>query len=148
MTLDKIQEPENLINTDIPRISLPSDKINLLWWADWYDGELSGFLEYENKKCYFHMVDQLGIVSQEQNPQYYRLYAIVPLTEEEFAEESKWHDLFRKYVGWHTDYLPGCCGKTQPQSEHHKYYDLVKDRKDEIPGSEFLNHEVIALMEM
>lgn len=136
MTLEEFQNLDSIKNIEIPRLSGNNDEIKLLWYLDYYDGELTGILEYKTQKCYFHMVNHI-----EEDKKYYRLYAIVPLSDEEFSNELKRHELFRKHVGWHTDYLTDKC-RIQPESEWHKFYDV------KFPDYQYMQNTVIALLEM
>jgi hypothetical protein len=74
-------------------------KIYMLWHSNYYDGPLSGMALYEGKKVWFECDEW-----EHDNLYHMRTFNLYELSEEEIAEEEYWHELFRKHVGWHSDY--------------------------------------------
>ena len=94
----------------------------LLWHCEYWDGPLSGIALHEGRKVWFWCADDV---------QEHRLFHVFPLTDEEIAEEDRWHALFCEHVGTHTDYdEEGRRDVTaiRPHSEWNKFYDAAKDR--------------------
>ena len=100
----------------------------LLWPLNYWDGPISGILEYQGRHYYFDRCDESDI--EDETATWSRRYLVYELSKEEFNEEMQWHNLFREHVGTHTDYDEH--GRTnhavRPQSEHHKYYEKAKER--------------------
>ncbi len=92
---------------------LSSDDINILWFDDYYDGVLSGLLEYENQKFKFEI-----ITDYTQNI-YPRVFAVIQLTAEQILKEIYWNKLFTTHV------VDG--SKVRPASEHHLFYDKYQN---------------------
>jgi hypothetical protein len=85
------------------------EDITLLWSVNWYDGMLSAIGEYKGQKCFLKCV-------KDEFEADHRVYLVYRLTDAEFAEEEKWHKLFRENVGTHTEYIDGKReGKVAPQ---------------------------------
>lgn len=106
-----------------PRIDF--DEITLLWHCAYWDGMLSGVCLYQGEKCYFTLVSEDISPEGEMS----RDFILFKLTEEQARTHTERHELFRKYVGTHTDYDSEgkrSLGATHPQSEWHKYYDVEK----------------------
>ena len=101
---------------------IPINKITFLWYDDFYDGYLSGILEYENKKCRFEILTnwKLGI-----RP---RKFAIINLTMEQLNQETYWHHLFEQHVGTNSVSPSNNAILYQPLSEHHKFYSEFQKR--------------------
>ncbi len=95
---------------------IPKGQLNVLWVNDYYDGMLSGILEHQGQKFKFEI-----ITDYTQNI-YPRTYAIIQLTDEEYNDESYWHELFKRLVA---DYKNSIY---KPESEHHLYFDKVSER--------------------
>ena len=85
-----------------------------LWYDDWYDGMLSGMLEYENQKFRFEIITDY---EKQIRP---RVFAVISLTAQQIEEEIYWHGLFEKHVRDDTS--------DKPKSEHHLFYDEYQKR--------------------
>lgn len=101
-------------------------KIKMLWVDDYYDGPLSGVMEYESKNYYFKLFDEhcALILTTEDNddaiPDCVRWYHIYPLSDIEFAYEKKWNDMFENAKAETPDFDPK---KDSPLS---RYYEEQK----------------------
>jgi hypothetical protein len=80
------------IRDNLPQIPFP--QIKRLWYCDFYDIDLTGVLLYQQKSCWYELFeddsDDFNALS---------LYLIRELSEEQFADEKRWHTLFREHVG-------------------------------------------------
>lgn len=91
---------EGALRTKLPEIK---EGLKPLWESGRYDGALSGFVEYQGKKCYFNIKWQYS--SKEYERKVYRSYWIYELTEAQWKEALFWHEEFRLHVGKHCDYV-------------------------------------------
>jgi hypothetical protein len=73
-----------------------------LWHAGYYDGPLSGFVEYQGQKCFFSMKHEY--ISRGLSRKIGRTYWIYKVTPEQWQDVEYWHNEFRLHVGWHCDY--------------------------------------------
>jgi hypothetical protein len=88
-TLEKLDE--------IPKIE--RSDLRLLWHSGYWDGPTSGMLEYRGQKYWFET-----FYDDPDSPTYPRWQFVLRLSDEQLAEEERWHLLFREKVGTHTDY--------------------------------------------
>lgn len=110
----------------LPRV--PMEDVHLLWHCDFWDGPKSGVLRLKGEQCWFQMIAE--------NPDedfrgWYRRFVIVRLTPEQLAEVHYWHDLFRKHVGWNTDFVksdPSYYKGLQPREQWEKFYQPYSKR--------------------
>lgn len=91
----------------------------ILWHLDYYDSPITGIGLYNNKFFYFSLDDCFKRRKS--------VYKIVELSIEEFKEELYSHEMFRIYVGFHTDYhLPipqvRAFGFIHPRENWENYY--------------------------
>ena len=102
-----------------------------LWHDSYYDGPLSGICIYNDKEHWFKMVKEFDYKEEEDGKMETflgRVYVIAELPKQQFAIMKYAHELFRKYVGTHTDYnednkrSSGCL----EQSSWNKYYNWAK----------------------
>lgn len=133
------EEIESYISNYWPEIT----EYDLLWHEGYYDGMLSGVLEFSGQKCYFFLVseaerkvcpldDTCG--GDETNcPEEwkdicckdgFRYFAVVPLTEKEWNIKKKNQLRFEKFVGNHTCYPAWNKSKRylQPEKLWQKFY--------------------------
>jgi len=88
-------------------------QVTPLWYTNFYDGVLAGFCEVDGNLCWFRVED-----TEQEYPWNYFVYA---LNDDEIKEEKRRHQLFREYVGTHTDF--GESSKVvRPQSMWSDYY--------------------------
>jgi len=90
----------------------------VLWMDDYYDGMLTGMLQYQGKKYRFEIISDY-----EDNPRY---FAVIELTPEQIAVESYWNNLFKEYVGNHNNFDSNETREIKPQEMHHFFYDRYK----------------------
>ena len=126
----------------------------VLYHLNYWDGALSGVCLWNGKKCYFNTIHEdtwsymeewsdwekyciendINIHISDDNDGeilYYtdRIFAVYEAPEEEMNIIQENHDLFRKYVGTHTDYNENGykgCGDLRPYSEHGKFYNVER----------------------
>jgi hypothetical protein len=70
----------------------------MLWTCGSYDGPCSGIASYDGKHYWFNMLGGIDAVRRQ------RAYALHPLTEEEFQQETERHNIWRKYIGYTSDF--------------------------------------------
>lgn len=99
--------PEHPPGLELAKLKkLPEEEVRLLWESDYYDGLLTGVAELHGTRCLLHIADigQLG------SPREVRQWVIYSLTDEQHANEERWHTLFRQHVSPtqcdHTGTLP------------------------------------------
>lgn len=137
----------NIDLSKYPKVENPK----LLWHSNYWDGPLSGAVEYEGKMCFFQMAEE-NIPGEDEKPSFYRRFVILELSPEEIEEENYWHALFREHVGTHTDYehdplssgRSRAHGRVKPSSEHHKFYDPYKQREHK----DYTENRVLAWFEI
>jgi hypothetical protein len=109
------------------RERIPRQDVKLLWHCGFWDGPLSGMLLYRGEMCWFAMI----VENEDDDESWYRRFAVIGLTSDQVADEQYWHDLFRTYVGTHTDYgvdeqrMPGA---VLSQSNWNAFYDRYNER--------------------
>jgi hypothetical protein len=102
---------------------IAKNKFAVLWVSDYYDGALSGILEFRNQKFRFEIVtDYKELI-------YPRVFAIISLSENEVKEEIYWNELFKKHVGNHYDLMGNGEAVLKHKSEWHLFYDKYNNRK-------------------
>jgi hypothetical protein len=110
-TFAELSEPDTYSKvTQIPR-----ENVRLLWHSGFWDGPLSGMLEYDGEHCWFEMFSE----NEDDEQTWYRRFVILRLSPDQLADENRWHDLFRKHVGGHTDY----------DSEQKRSHDTIKSKE-------------------
>jgi hypothetical protein len=93
---------------------LPHEELRLLWISGFWDGALSGALIYRGRLRWFEYCGETN---------YVRRYLVLELSEDEVAEEERWHALFVEHVGSHWDVGDGKTrGEVKPSEEHEKFY--------------------------
>lgn len=122
ITLGQFKSSFSQLQDQIEKVSL--EDLTVLWSDDFYDGMLSGIVEYKNQKCRFEIITDYD---QGIRP---RVFAIIELSEAQIADETYWHELFLQHVM--ND--PVSREKTgviyRPQSEHHLFYEPYQKRPD------------------
>lgn len=116
-------------------------EVRLLWHADFWAGPLSGMLTHQGRERWFVRVAE----SEGEASGWYRRFVVLSLSAEQHAEESRWHDLFRRCVGGHTDYDEDEreIGDVLPRERWAEFYDAYRGR---VPG-DFSGCEVIGWFE-
>lgn len=94
-----------LIKYGIKKIGKPQ----YLWHSNYWDGPLSGVCEYKNKKCWFDCVDEMSLdfldEYGDEDFDRVRIFVVLELSHKEYKKLAKSHNLFRRYIGTHTDYI-------------------------------------------
>jgi hypothetical protein len=93
---------------DLSIIQLDRSEIRLLWCSEYYDAPISGMLIYHRRPYYFRMheaqkwmYNNLSLDEQDWSPP---KYLVIQLTDEQLAEEEKWHKLSLEKIGNGSDY--------------------------------------------
>jgi hypothetical protein len=125
-------------SSEFPKISF--GELSLRWYIMYYDGPLSGILDYKGERCYWHAqsggddyldYDENGVVRLDDKGNeiclYYPIvYTVHKLSNEQIELENKKHALFEAYVGFNTNYFDDLTdenyGKMHPSSWHKIYY--------------------------
>lgn len=92
-------------------------QFNILWHINYWDGPLSGIVEWRSKKYYFALAK--GRDDK-------RIFGMYKLTTEETAEFSQQHKEFEDMVGTHTNYKNNRRdpdGKVKPNLRGSGYYE-------------------------
>jgi hypothetical protein len=124
----------------VPRIDRAD--VHLLWHSAFWDGPLSGMVLYRGELCWCQMVAE----SDPDSAEWYRHFAVIRLSDEQRAEEQRWHDLFREKVGRHTDYDENQqrpVGELRPREEWPSFYDAYCERTPQ----DFSANEVLGWFE-
>lgn len=122
--------------------------VRMLWHSGYWDGFLSGMIEYEGERYWFEtsLVGGWEFVGEdvedEDDESVYvdRIFNVFKLTDEQMKVEDYWHGEFRKYVGVHSDYIDddkAYNGRRTEKNEHRmedikKFYDPYQKRTDEM----------------
>ena len=118
------EQPEGLCA--VPQVS--RDSVQLLWHHDFWDGPKSGLLLYKKERCWFACVAE----NEGEDPaSWYRRFAIVQLSAQQLEEEERWHELFRRNVDWHNDYvkeLPEWYEGLRPREQWQAFYEPYNNR--------------------
>ena len=113
--------------------------IKLLWNSGYWDGATSGMCEVKGEKYWFDMVPsvkgevlgemELELFSKDFNEEDFdrvRFYYVYKLPDEIIVNLVQQHELFKQYVGCHTDYDDNnirSIGNLKPEEERKKFYD-------------------------
>jgi hypothetical protein len=129
ITLGQFKSSYNHLQDRVERVRI--EELTILWFDDFYDGVLSGMVEYKNQKCRF---ERLTDYEQAIRP---RVFDIIKLLEEQIADETYWHELFLQHV------IADPASRSKdglvhsPQSKLHLFYEPYQKRPD--PHYDFCN---------
>lgn len=118
------------------------NEIRLLWHGEWYDGPMNGLLLLDGRKYWFETVAE----SAADYEGFYRHFVIIELTDEQLAEEERWHQLFREKVGTHSDYDETGrvnLGGVLPSETHAEFYDAYLPRQQ----PDYLQNRIVGWFE-
>jgi hypothetical protein len=138
LTLADITAPGGLERA--PR--LDRAEVRLLWHADYWDGARSGMLRYRGESCWFEVIAE----NDDDAAGWYRWFAVLRLSPEQHAEELRWHELFQRCVGTHTDYDEAGqrpVGALQPRERWAEFYETYRQRTP----PDFTSNEVLGWFE-
>jgi hypothetical protein len=113
--MPKLSEVSGDDYLNLPQLN--RSEVNVLWADDFWDGYLSGLLEYHSGKYWFQMCKDFDSDDQ----LFYRRFLVIELSEEQLAEEQFWEDLFQEKVGIYPN--------KQPEEMWHEFYEPYKNRK-------------------
>jgi hypothetical protein len=103
---------------------LSRNDVQLLWYSDFWDGPINGLCLCDNRKCWFEMLD----AEEHDLPAAPgRRFLVHDLSEQQLAEEERWHELFREKVGTHCDFEEPR-PEVKPAELHAQFYDAYKTR--------------------
>ena len=97
------------------------------WHADFWDGPRSGMLTYRGQEYWFEVVAE----SEDDASGWYRRFAVLRRRPDQHADELRWHELFRRCVGGHTDYTEDGqrpVGELQPHERWAEFYEAYQQR--------------------
>ncbi len=108
---------------------IPRENVRILWHSGFWDGPLSGMLEYDGDQCWFEMFSE----NEDDDPTWYRRFAVIQLSPDQLADENHWQDQFRRHVGGHTDYDSGqerSHDSINPEEQWSQFYEKYKARAE------------------
>ena len=133
-------------------------RVQILWHSDYYDGPLTGVATLDGAQWYwFHCVEDDwkpcknkaddSCVSDCEEYQgagmccygdRKSLFVVAKMDDEQISVERDNHDLFRKWVGHHTDYGPAC-GQVKQRGSMGNFYNADKPvapplRREQVVG--------------
>lgn len=112
-----------------------------IWVSDYWDGAISGMLEYQNELFWFEMTQEN---EEWKEGEWYRRFAIIKLSNEQIEKEFEVHEDFQRYVGTHFD---GKQLKTPPNFEEGKMNEFYDKHSEYVNSRSFEDNEVIGWME-
>lgn len=112
----------------------PSADIRFLYHSNYWDGPLSGACLYQRQQYWFECVHDYHDPRDNASPRLgQRIFGIYQISEDEWAQEKYWQDLFEQNVGSHSSYdeTGQRLGKVASPETHHIFYDAQeKAQKD------------------
>jgi len=112
-----------------------------IWVSDYWDGAISGMLEYQNELFWFEMTQEN---EEWKAGEWYRRFAIIKLSNEQIEKELEVHEDFQRYVGTHYD---GKQLKSPPKFEEGKMDEFYDKHSEYVKSRSFEDNEVIGWME-
>lgn len=137
MTLKQLRN--NNPKDDLLKIS-PTETTNI-WTSDFWDGPLSGLLEYKNELYWFEMTQENEEFKEND---WYRRFAILKISKKQLEKELEVHECFQRYVGTHFD---GKQLKSPPIFEKGKQNEFYDKHREYVESRPFEDNEVIGWME-
>lgn len=128
----------------------------MLWHHDYWDGPISGVILWDGEYCWFQQNDEVNTeipFTEEERKNWieecikhdyeiderdmvnydsYRVYDVYRMPVDVMDNIRHNHELFRKYVGVHTDYDENGkreIGNLRPYTEHDKFYNTKSTHK-------------------
>ena len=112
-----------------------------IWVSDYWDGAISGMIEYQNELYWFEMTQEN---EEWKEGEWYRRFAILTLSKEQLEKELEVHEDFQRFVGTHYD---GKQLKTPPKLEEGKMNEFYDKHSEYVKSRRFEDNEVIGWME-
>lgn len=126
-------------SSDLAKIEF--SKTETIWVSGYWDGAISGMIEYKNELLWFEMIQEN---EEWKEGEWYRRFAILELSNDQIEKELKVHEDFQRYVGTHFD---GKQLKTPPEFEEGKMNEFYNKHSEYVKSRPFENNEVIGWME-
>ncbi|MEN8121443.1 MAG: hypothetical protein ABFS35_13915 [Bacteroidota bacterium] len=124
---------------DLPKIDF-SETENI-WVSDYWDGAISGMIEYQNELYRFEMTQEN---EEWKEGEWCRRFAILKLSEEQIEREFIVHEDFQRFVGTHYD---GKQLKSPPKFVEGKMNEFYDKHSEYVKSRPFDNNLVIGWME-
>tara|TARA_Y100001934_G_C12208985_1_gene705073 strand:+ start:68 stop:484 length:417 start_codon:yes stop_codon:yes gene_type:complete len=112
-----------------------------IWVSDYWDGAISGMIEYQNELYWFEMTQEN---EEWKEGEWYRRFAILALSKEQLEKEFKVHEDFQRFVGTHYD---GKQLRRPPKLEEGKMSEFYDKHSEYVKSRPFEDNEVIGWME-
>ena len=128
-------------NPDSELTKIKFSETTNIWVSDYWDGAISGMLEYQNELYWFEMTQENA---EWEEREWYRRFAIIKLSKDQLKKEFEVHEDFQRYVGTHYD---GKQLKTPPKFEEGKMDEFYNKHSAYVKSRPFENNEVIGWME-
>jgi hypothetical protein len=126
---------------ELPIPRLDRSEIRLLWAIDYYDAPINGFLRYRGKIYYFLMHEAQKWLDNEELPEGQHwpppIYLVIEVTDEQLAEEARWHELVLDMIGNGSEYAddqlsigvhhPDLLIATGTEESIHKYWEIYRN---------------------
>ena len=115
-------------------------EIQLLWYADFWDGPINGLCLCDGNKCWFEL---LTAAEHDLPDTTQRRFLLLELSPHQLAEAEGWHDLFRQKVGTHCDFEEPH-PEVKPADSHREFYEAYHHR----PKVDYSNNSALGWFEM
>ena len=154
VTFDELEDVENGPEAIVVLKKLGIEKLKnvprFLWSVGHYDGPKNGVCLHNGENCWFECVHEGEAEEPDGTPVLIRLFGVAKLTTDDYKEELRRHNLFRKYVGRHTTYKRN--GKREKDTKLSNLYRSIRDfTRDEYykesakwPHRQYFNYNIIA----
>lgn len=110
----------------IPEV--PWDTVEKQWHSGYWDGPMNGAALLRGERVWFHTIEQKFFGTGADHT-WIRVFGLYRLPDWLWAKLDERHAAFERHVGLHSNYPRG---PQRPQSEHHKFYDVYKDKDDRV----------------
>lgn len=130
---------DNDPSKDLPKIDF--NKLENIWVSDYWDGAISGMIEYQNELYWFEMTQEN---KNWKEGEWYRRFAILKLSKEQLRKEFEVHEDFQRFVGTHWD---GKQLKSPPPFEEGRSDEYYNKHSDYISSRRFEENIVIGWTE-
>jgi len=134
---------KDLRNNDPSRdlAKIDFDETENIWVSDYWDGVISGMIEYQHKLYWFEMTQEN---ENWKEGEWYRRFAILKLSKEQLEKEFEIHEDFQRFVGTHWD---GKQLKPPPKFEKGKSNEFYDKHSEYVKSRPFEENIVIGWLE-